>query len=139
MNIKQKIGVAIVSAIVGLVPVAAMAATPSFPGCTFPPDHAIWNLDNTAAVGCITDVAWKAAEAAQSHGTDLPVFKYPATVTDKYGITYTCEAFLVHGCVDATGTPEYDSYIRGLGKIMLSSGFSVTQFPMYAKLLQAVR
>lgn len=112
-----------------LSPFAASAATVSgVPGCSVPPDHGIYSYDGTKLEGCITNAAWDAAMAAQQHGTDLPVFTYPAVITDKYGISYACEAFITHGCVNATGTPEYDTYIRALGKELVSKGYHAGDF-----------
>lgn len=111
------------------VPFAAFASpTNTIPGCTIPPDHGISSEDGTKWTGCITAAAWDAAMAAQQHGVNLPIFMYPAVVTDKYGITYPCEAFLTHGCVDATKTPEYDSYIRSLGIDLVQRGYHAGDF-----------
>lgn len=124
---KKIFGIALALAM--FAPLAAFAApTNTIPGCTIPPDHGISNQDGTMWVGCITAAAWDAAMAAQQHGVDLPVFVYPATVTDKYGITYDCAIWMPHGCVDATKTPQYDSYIRTLGAEVHQNGGHLGDF-----------
>lgn len=110
-------------ALVLVGPVVAMASpTNTIPGCNIPPDHGISNQDGTMWTGCITAAAWDAAMAAQQHGVALPVFVYPATVTDKYGITYDCAIWMPHGCVDATKTPEYAAYMQSLGAQIYATG-----------------
>ena len=132
----KKLTIALLSAVIAFSPMLASAATVLPAGCSIPPDHAVWNADNNKVVSCISGANWQAAIAAQSHGDSLPIFFYPQTITDKYGITYACEAFLTHGCVDATKTPEYDVYIRNFGKMLVASGFIV---PVFAQLMTAVR
>jgi hypothetical protein len=106
----------------------ALAATDTtIAGCVVPPDHGIYDEMNHL-VGCITAGAWNAGMSAQNHGTVLPVFFYPQTVTDAHGVTYACEAFLVHGCVDATKTPEYQAYMQGLARQLIASHTEVPAF-----------
>lgn len=111
------------------LPLSTFAYSVPLPaGCNVPPDHAVWNDLNNAVVSCISASAWDAALAAQSHGTALPVFFYPQVVTDKYGISYDCAVWMPHGCVDATKTPEYDTYIRALGQDLVSQGYHPGDF-----------
>lgn len=125
---KFVIVLAVAFAVVSAAPAAMAFSVALPPGCSIPPDHPIWNDLNNAVTSCISGAAWDAAMSAQQHGVALPIFKYPATITDKYGITYACEAFLVHGCVDATKTPEYDTYIRNLGHELVSKGYHAGDF-----------
>jgi len=110
----------------------ALAATTgvadtSIAGCVVPPDHGVYDELNHL-VGCITAQAWNAGMTAQDHGTVLPLFFYPQTVTDAHGVTYACEQFLMHGCVDATKTPEYNAYMQGLARQLIASHTDIPAF-----------
>lgn len=134
----------IIAAVLALAPFTSFASTtatttPNAPGCSVPPDHGVYSYDGTQLVNCITNAAWDAAMAAQQHGVALPVFKFPAVVTDKYGITYDCASWMMLGCVDATKTPEYDTYIRGLGHELVSKGYTAADWPRFAGVINAVR
>jgi len=60
-------------------------------------------------------------------------------VTDKYGIKYPCENWIPL-CVDPTMAPGYDTYIRGLGKELVSKGYHAGDFGgRFDGLLKAVR
>lgn len=74
--------------------------------------------------------------AAQTHGEVLPVFYYPQTVTDDHGVTYVCEQFLVHGCVDATKTPEYRAYMQDLARQLIATH---TDIPVFRGWVKSVR
>lgn len=88
-------------AIALLVPSLALAAPAGYKDaadCKVPPDHGIWNLDNTKITGCISADAWNAAQApTRVVGEDA---KYVAALfaagterVGKNGVRYSCPAF----------------------------------------------
>lgn len=126
---------------VGLMisPLFASASTVLPAGCSIPPDHAVWNSDNSSVVSCISAANWNAAMSRQQTDPNQKVFKFPSTITDQYGVVYDCASWMGFGCVDPTTSKGYDSYIRGFGSILVSAGYTDTQLPMYAGLMDAVR
>lgn len=140
---KAKVLLSVLSVLMLMAPSVSLADTTLTPAsnCTIPPDHGVWADDgHLTLLGCIKSDIWNAAINAQAHGTNLPVFFYPKVVTDQYGIPYPCEEFLVHGCVDPTAAPGYDTYIRTLGKELVSNGYHAGDFGgRFDKLMSAVR
>lgn len=79
-----------------LVPAIALAAPTGWKepaDCHVPPDHGVWNVANTALIGCITDEAWQAAgTAAQADQSKLGQYIFPANTTRRgnNGVLYGC-------------------------------------------------
>ena len=44
-----------------------------------------------------------------------------------------CEQFLVHGCVDATKTPEYRAYMRDMAKQLIATHTDIPTFRGWVK------
>lgn len=126
--------------VLGLVvfPVSAFAAVPA--GCQIPPDHAIYNENNDAVVGCIKAAVWDAAKLeAQVSKTDLPKTARGVTVTDEHGISDTCSIWYYWGCVNIFGTEAYRSAMKETAKQLISKGYTATQFPSMKGWMDSVR
>lgn len=66
------------------------------------PDHPIWNNENTAKVGCITDSAWKSALTSQVNQNNkndfIKVIKGQSLLTS-FGFVDTCPSWFPMDCV----------------------------------------
>jgi hypothetical protein len=93
--------------------------------CTVPPDHGVWNSDDTQLIGCITDEAWQAAQAAAAaaNGQHLPVVAAGTVVSDQYGMTYQCPAFVFQGCYDLTHTSAYIADMQAIAREYVANGW----------------
>lgn len=129
-----------------IVPTAAFAAPKGWKDaaqCVVPPDHAVWNSDNTKIIGCITDDAWQAAmqEAASRNNMHLPVIAPGASVTDEEGVVYAhvCPFFATSGCYDLTHTDAYRNSMRQSARELIAAGYTAKTAPIMAGWINSVR
>ena len=129
-----------IAVLLGSAPIA-FAAT-SVPCAS--PDHSVYNIEGTVVVSCIADTVWQANLAASlsAQNPKLPLIASGVTVTDQFGIPYTCPAWFNYlQCVDATKTPGHISEIKSIGTqlIALYGARAEAVYPLFAKAIASVR